>query len=278
MDSQLINTRRGDIEFRSVGNGIPVVFIHGGHSNCYETLSHKGFDLSKFHLITPSRQGYGKTPLSANHTPKDTADLIVELLNYLSIDQAIVYGISAGGLTAIELAANYHDRVQKLILASAISKKWLYKDQKIYKTAQVIFNPKIESVVWSIVRMLSKILPRMIANSFYTQFSNYPSHKLSLKDTLELVSALKHYRSKTGFLNDIDQEISDETIKNVQCQTLVIHSNHDNSVPFEHAKHSKNTIQNSRLIELDNEWGHLFWIGQDSDESIKKVIEFIIEK
>ena len=75
--------------------------MHGGHSNCHETLCHKGFDLEKFQLITPSRPGYGKTPLTNNRTPKQAADLILELLKCLSVDNTIVYGISAGGLTAI---------------------------------------------------------------------------------------------------------------------------------------------------------------------------------
>lgn len=277
MNSQLINTRLGDIEYRSIGNGVPVVFIHGGHSNCHETLSHKGFDLSKFQLITPSRPGYGKTPLNGNQTPKDAADLIAELLKYLAIDKAIVFGISAGGLTAIELAANHSDRVHKLILASAISKKWLNKDEKVYKAAQVIFNPKIERVTWCMVRFFSGIIPRMIANSFYPQFSSYPPHKLTSKSIRELISAMKYYRSKKGFLNDIDQVIDKKTIKKIQCPSLVIHSKYDNSVSFEHANHSKNTIQNSSLVELDNEWGHLFWIGKDSDQSIRKTIEFIKE-
>jgi pimeloyl-ACP methyl ester carboxylesterase len=104
-------------------------------------------------------------------TPKQAAELIAELLNCLSIKPAIVYGISAGGLTAIELAAQHPDKVQKLILASAISKKWLAKDNKIYKTAQIIFNPKIERVTWGMVSLFSKLLPRVLANSFYPQFS-----------------------------------------------------------------------------------------------------------
>jgi len=36
-------------------------------------------------------------------------------------------------------------------------------------------------------------------------------------------------------------------------------------------------IENSKLVALDNEWGHLFWIGNDSKHSIRKTIEFIIE-
>ncbi|MEB2777836.1 alpha/beta hydrolase [Algoriphagus sp. D3-2-R+10] len=277
MNSTIINTKLGDIEYRSIGKGIPVVFIHGGHSNCYETLGHKGFDLSKFRLIIPSRPGYGRTPLNGKKTPKEAADLIIEILNYLSIDKAIIYGISAGGLTAIELAANYPTKVEKLLLASAISKKWLNEDGKIYKTAQLIFNPKIERLTWGMVRLFSGIFPRMIAKSFYPQFSTDPAHKLTQEDIQELVLALKHYRSKRGFINDIDQDINDGTITKINCPCLIVHSKNDNSVSFEHPIHSNDMIKNSRLIELDNEWGHLFWIGKDSEQSIKKTVEFINE-
>lgn len=131
MSSKVINTRLGRIEYCSVGKGIPVLFEHGGISNCNETLCYKRFDLEKFQLITPSLPGYGKTPLKGNRTPKQTANLIIELIEYLSIYDVTVYGISAGGLTVIELAGNYPNKVNKLILASAISKKWLDKGGKI---------------------------------------------------------------------------------------------------------------------------------------------------
>ncbi|MEM6846250.1 MAG: alpha/beta hydrolase [Bacteroidota bacterium] len=112
-DNKVLNNRLGDIEYSSVGRGVPVLFVHGGHSNCHETLCHQGFDLERFQLITPSRPGYGKTPLNGNRTPKQAADLMVELLNHLKIDDVVVYGISAGGLTAIALAANYPSKVKK---------------------------------------------------------------------------------------------------------------------------------------------------------------------
>jgi pimeloyl-ACP methyl ester carboxylesterase len=277
MNCKIINTRLGEIEYRSVGKGIQILFVHGGHSNCNETLCHKGFDFEKFQLITPSRPGYGKTPLNNNKTPKQAADLIVELLNHLSIDNVIVYGISAGGLTAIELASNYPDKVSKLILASAVSKKWLNEQEKIYKIAQKMFNPKIEKFIWGMLRFFLRIFPNMIAKSFYSQFSKNPIHKLKKEDIQELILSMKHYSSKMGFLNDIDQNINDEIFTNIKCQTLIIHSKNDNSVPFEHALYSKKMIENSKLIELNNEWGHLFWIGTDSKNSIEKIIEFIEE-
>jgi hypothetical protein len=46
-------------------------------------------------------------------------------------------------------------------------------------------------------------------------------------------------------------------------------------VSYEHAEHANRMIKNSKLVGLDNEWGHLFWIGHDSNVSIRKTIEFI---
>ncbi len=277
MNGKVINTKFGLVEYCSAGKGIPVLFVHGGHSNCNETLCHKGFDLTKYQLITPSRPGYGKTPLNNNKTPKQAADLIVELLECLSIDKVIVYGISAGGLTAIELTSNYPNKVSKLILASAISKEWLDKQGKIYKVAKKMFNPKIEKFIWGMVRFFSSIFPKMIAKSFYPQFSKNSVHKLKKENIQELVSTMKYYNSKMGFLNDIDQNINDELITKIKCPTLIIHSENDNSVSLEHPKYANKMIENSKIEILQNEWGHLFWIGTDSKESIEKTIEFIEE-
>lgn len=275
MEIKIINTDKGQVEYSIIGKGKPVLFLHGGHSNCKETLFHKGFDTNNFQLITPSRPGYGKTPLGDNFTPRKTADLIVGLLNYLKIDKVVLYAISAGGLTSIELASRYPDRIDKLILASAVSKKWLDKNGQIYKTAKKLFNPKMEKIVWGLIRMFSKIFPQMIANNFYPQFSKNKLHKLDNGDVKELLSTFQHFNSKSGFMIDIEQNVDSETITKIQCPALIIHSKNDNSVSFEHAEHANKMINNSKLIGLDNEWGHLFWIGKDSNESIKMTIEFI---
>ncbi|MBT4729420.1 MAG: alpha/beta hydrolase [Bacteroidetes bacterium] len=277
MDIKIIATELGEIEYSSTGKGKPVLFIHGGHTNCNSTLWHKEFDLDKFQLITPTRPGYGNTPLNNNTTPKQQADLIASLLDYLNIDKVILYGISAGGLTTIELAGNYSDRVDKLILASSISKEWLDKKGRIYKTAKRIFNPKVEGFVWAMIRFFSGLFPNLIAKNFYPQFTTNLPHKLIKENVKELISMFENFSSGTGFVNDIDQSINHNIISKIKCPTLIIHSKNDNSVLFEHALHSNKMIENSKLVALDNEWGHLFWIGNDSKHSIRKTIEFIIE-
>ncbi len=275
MKIRTIETEKGQIEYSIEGEGKPVLFLHGGHSNCRETLFRKGFDISKYQLITPSRPGYGNTPLGENITPEKTANLIVELLNYLGIDQVVIYAISAGGLAAIEIAGKHPERVEKLILASAVTKRWLDRDGEVYKTAKKLFNPKTERIVWALIRFFSGIFPKMIASNFYPQFSKNEPHRLEEKDIKELLSTFKNFNSKTGFMSDIEHDIETGLISDIKCPTLIIHSKNDNSVPFEHAEHAKRMIKNSTLSGLDNEWGHLFWIGNDSDAPIRKTIEFI---
>jgi pimeloyl-ACP methyl ester carboxylesterase len=275
MKIETIKTDKGEIEYSIVGEGTPVLFIHGGHSNCRETLFHKGFDKRKYKLITPSRPGYGNTPLDNNTTPKKTAELFVSLLDYLEIEKVVIYAISAGGLTSIEFAGKYPERVEKLILASAVTKKWLDKNGQVYKSAKKLFNPKTERIVWGMIRFFSILFPKVIADNFYSQFSKNRPHKSDYVDIKELMATITHFNSKSGFICDIEHDVDNRIISEIQCSTLIIHSKNDNSVPYEHAEYAKKMIKNSKLSGLDNEWGHLFWIGNDSNESISKIIEFI---
>src|SRR4051812_48135252 len=92
-------TSRGIIEYTLFGKGIPMLIVVGGHTNCSETIFRKGLNADTYCFITPSRPGYGLTPLTGeNKTPEGTASLFVALLDKLNIDKAIVVGISAGGL------------------------------------------------------------------------------------------------------------------------------------------------------------------------------------
>ena len=185
----LADTSVGKIEYTDVGQGQVIVFLHGGHSNCFETISHKGFDLTKYRLITPSRPGYGSTPLEKNESPRQAAKLILSLLEQLSIDHVTAYGISAGGLTAIEMAALDHKKVTKLVLASAVTKEWLDKNGSMYKTAKLMFSPRMESFIWSTVRFFSRLFPKLIAANFYPQFTTQKA---------------KDLRKEEIFTNDID--------------------------------------------------------------------------
>ncbi|MGC9356103.1 MAG: alpha/beta fold hydrolase, partial [Mariniphaga sp.] len=176
---------------------------------------------------------------------------------------------------SIAFAARYPERVEKLILASAVSEEWLDKNGQVYKTAKRLFHPNTAGMVWRLIRFFSGLFPQMTARNFYTQFSKNKPHRLAREDINELLAAFKYYHSKSGFMCDIEHEIEPGVLAAIQCPTLIIHSKNDNSVPFEHAEYAKRMIKHSELLVLENEWGHLFWIGSDSIEPVRKTMEFI---
>jgi len=274
MLNKIIKTSEGTVEYSSYGEGTPILFIHGGHVNCNFTLPYRGLDIHKYQLITPSRPGYGNTPLNNNRTPYQTAKLFIALLDSINIDKVIVYGISAGGWTALELAGNFSNRVSKLILGSAVTKDWLDKNSKTYVTAKKIFSPNIEWFTWGLIRLMCSISPNLIAKTFHPEFS-IKKDKLPENEISELVKHLKIFRSKKGFVNDIDQTVEVETLRKIVCPTLILHSKNDNSVPIDHAQHAKKEIENSKILLLDNLWGHMIWIGKDYELIQNDIINFI---
>ncbi|WP_129677732.1 alpha/beta fold hydrolase [Candidatus Chloroploca sp. Khr17] len=224
MNTQHIKTKLGQVECSIIGAGVPVLFLHGGHSNCHERLAHKGFDRQTFLLITPSRPGYGNTPLGDSKTPQQAADL---------------------------------------------------KD-KTYRIARRIFHHRVERFTWGMVRLFSELMPRVIASNFFAEFSTQPTPTLRSADVSELVETLKAYRSGEGFLNDIDHAINKQLLGKIECPTLIVHSKNDHTVSLEHPHHAHQMISDSTLELVDNEWGHLLWLGEDAKEVTALIERFIV--
>jgi pimeloyl-ACP methyl ester carboxylesterase len=275
MTTQVIKTTKGTVEYSSIGIGIPILFVHGGHSSCNENLFHKGFDTQRFCLITPSRPGYGKTPLANLVSAKDTAELFIALLDELKLKSVFVIGISAGGLTAIELASKFPDRLNKLILISAVTKKWMTFEDTTYQKAKRLFSPAFEKYSWGLFRFFYILFPKLMARTMFKELSNFRPIDITKDEVDELYAMIKLQRSREGFIIDLDQNIDQNIISEIQTPTLILHSSKDNSVNIDHAKNAHNNIKNSTLKIYDNTWGHLLWLGQESRNPIEDTLKFI---
>jgi pimeloyl-ACP methyl ester carboxylesterase len=270
MTTKIIHSKLGQIEYSIIGQGKPIVFVNGGHSNCRETIYQKGLDVNDYCFITPSRPGYGKTPLTEiNKTAKGTADLYAALLAELAISKATIVGISAGGLTAIEFAANYPEKTDSLVLMSAVTKDWLSREDKMYKGGKIIFNPKIEKYIWALYRFSFKLFPKLMTRTMFQEFSTHRPVKYTDGEVKELMNMTLTMRSGSGFVNDLDQRIDQQTLANVSCETLILHSSNDHSVDISHAHNANQKIRNSVIKVYKNRWGHLLWLGNEYDPILR---------
>ena len=125
MDAQtrVAALKAGPVEYRHApGPSSTVVVFHGGHLRAGLPLGEKALIAAGHDVLSVSRPGYGRTPLSAGPDPAHFADLVLDLCTSLDIEEiGSSLGVSAGGPAAVALAQRAPERVRSLVLVSARS-------------------------------------------------------------------------------------------------------------------------------------------------------------
>jgi pimeloyl-ACP methyl ester carboxylesterase len=105
------------LAYTEIGTGLPVILIHGLGSK--KEAWHPQHVLGrKYRLIMPDLRGHGETELEDDITLPNFAKDILELMDSLNIMQAVICGLSLGGIIAQEIYKQAPKRVSKLILAN----------------------------------------------------------------------------------------------------------------------------------------------------------------
>lgn len=117
MGSQMIETACGPIECARVGEGYPVLVVHGAIGGFDQGLFlSRSIGLPNIQVISVSRFGYLRSPVPPGATLDTQADSYAGLLDALGIQQAAVFAVSAGSTSALRFAARHPQRVSALVL------------------------------------------------------------------------------------------------------------------------------------------------------------------
>ncbi len=279
MQSQIIQTSKGPIEYTLLGNGPVVLVCHGTSANCFSTEGTADLTQAGFSVLTPSRPGYGRTPLQAGQTAEQAAEALVSLLDGLGIQSCSVAAISGGGPTGVALAAGYPQRVKRLALVAAVTRPEDRPNEPAYKNQATFYGP-LHGLTWGMLGLLSHLSPRSMARQTLAVFSTHdPEEGLSRLSAEDVATICKFYQntsSRRGALNDATHTVGRDLLHKVRQPTLVIHSREDNSVPFSHAEWSLQNIPQAELCEAGFT-GHFFWIGPDFPPIHQRMVEFFRE-
>jgi pimeloyl-ACP methyl ester carboxylesterase len=108
------------INFIDLGEGPPVLFIHGLGGSWPNWLEQLPVFAREHRVIAVDLPGFGHSPM-----PRETISIsgyartVDALLDELGVDAAAVVGNSMGGFVAAELAIGFPRRVERLVLVSA---------------------------------------------------------------------------------------------------------------------------------------------------------------
>ena len=114
-----VQTREHRIFYVEAGMGAPVVLIHGlGASSRWWFRLFPSLTSANFRVIAPDLPGFGRSAGSFIDIP-GAARAVVELADRMRMGQFFVCGHSLGGAIAAQLAADYPDRVRRLVLIAS---------------------------------------------------------------------------------------------------------------------------------------------------------------
>ena len=102
--------------YEVAGEGTPLILLHAGVADSRMWDEQFATFAKKYRVIRFDYRGFGKSAMPAGEFC-NYAD-VAGLLDFLEAPQAIVIGISFGGLIAIDFALAHPERVLKLILAA----------------------------------------------------------------------------------------------------------------------------------------------------------------
>ena len=106
-------------------NGHPTVtLLHGlGATGESWALQIPALENQGYRVLVPDLRGFGKTTYSGkSHTIHDMAADVISLMDAVVLPSSHIVGISMGGAIALQLAYEYPNRVQRLVLVNTFAR------------------------------------------------------------------------------------------------------------------------------------------------------------
>lgn len=180
MTDHFIKTNNIDLHYlEHNASGSPtLILIHGltANAHAFDGLISHGLT-NHFRLITPDLRGRGLSSKPAfRYTLEDHAQDILGLLDHLEIGKALIGGHSYGALLSVYLAANYPDRVEKLVIIDAAAE----------------MNPNAPAMLGPTLSRLDKTFPSF--ESFIEEMKAAPQNTFWDEDMESYYKADAHIR------------------------------------------------------------------------------------
>jgi len=262
------------------GKGFPLVMIQGMNGNLVMWDPRLVEGLSKhFELVLFDNRGAGRTEISKReYTIRLFADDTAGLMNALGIPKAHVLGLSMGGAVAQELAINYPEKVEKLILCSTCSQHRGTQEERRMTEAWTQAS-KEELIKMSLSSPLASEYPRDFLRDFPIAFLGLTSE--FVKENPDLARSLlqlfdKYPISAKALMNRYDAMLrfnSQTRLKHIKAPTLVLHGRKDTTVAPEEGSILARAIPNAKLVYFEKS-NHL--LAEEMGEVIKVITEFLL--
>jgi DNA-binding winged helix-turn-helix (wHTH) protein/pimeloyl-ACP methyl ester carboxylesterase len=234
-----------------VGQGMPLVSIPTWLTHLEYDWQNPGraplwrFLADRFRLIRFDGRGFGLSDRDITDISLATFERDLEaVVGALHLHRYALLGISQGVGTAIAHAARYPDRVTKMVLVGGFAlgrnKRGSLEEIELGKALVAVMREGWVNENSAFLRMFSSVF---LPSASPEQIKWYAD---LLRVSTSAENAVKNH-------NGIDEIDIVDLLPKVSAPTLVLHSRHDNLVPFDEGRRMATSIPNARFVSLDSE-------------------------
>jgi len=246
--------------------------MHGLTANAHAFDGLLSHGLAKhFRFFSPDLRGRGLSSRPAfRYTLEDHAQDILGMLDYLGIEKALLGGHSYGGLLSVYMAANYPERVEKLIILDAAAEMnphapamlgptlsrldkhfpsyevylnemkaapqntFWDKDMESYYKADVFIKEDGTATPYPNLSNIIEVATGVAQQPWKETFEN-------AKQPALLINAVEDYTMGEPLLPDFKAKETQELMNN--CKYVAVYGNHQTMLYADNAKHIVDAIE-----------------------------------
>lgn len=246
-----------------LGVGPPLLFIHGLIGRWTHWLEQLTAFAESHRVIAVDLPGFGDSPMPAEGSISVPiyARTIDKLLETLEISAATFVGHSMGGFTSVELAIDFPERVERLVLVSSSGLSTYNDRRSLQLLAQARRFKKIFNAYHARVAAHSELLARRPRLRLVEPTTNivtrYPD-RLPAPFVAEFVRGL----GAPGYIEGIGANLNydyRDRLGEVTCPTLIVWGEHDRVVTAKDAILYEQLIPDARKA-IFKDTGHMAMI------------------
>lgn len=251
-----------NLAYEAHGKGTPLILLHGFPLNRKMWEPQIDTLLQHCRLILPDLRGFGDSSWSGKALSIDEiADDVIQLMNSLSLDSAVIGGFSMGGYIALSIVDRYPTRVSGLILMDTHPKadnKQNLENRK--RMAKVVEKKGTEAITKEMVKKL------LTAHTL----KDHPEIVQKVFDIMEQSTPTAIIQALQAMANRPDRS---HVLPQFKKPALVLVGEKDEMSPPDLVKEMQSQLPNSNLALIENA-GHLANMERP-DEVNQAIISFI---
>ena len=250
-ESKILSTRLGKMEYAVRGEGKPVLLVHGAGGGFDQGLWIGRICLvGDYQFIAPSKFGYLNSEIPDGYSAELQAQQYSTLLDHLGIERVSVIAVSAGGPSAMQFANDFPERMENLVLLSAVSMPPNANDKSPFFIHIIQMIQQSDLAYW----LFTKAFKTQILSLFGIPAEEYRKFTPEQKNLADDLLNVMHPMSLRYNGTLIDGKIIQDFVipDSITVSTLVLHARNDGLVSYEHAENSHRNIRSSKLILYEN--------------------------